>query len=519
MAEINSEVFLNKADLDLLYEVSTSIHSIHDLDEMLRNVLSKVKEVFQIEGASIALHDRKRKELYFIRTVEEQRGGGAQKMAQMRFADDYGVAGWVLREQKAVLIPDVSRDERFTRQLDIQQTFDTRSMICVPLKTRKGVIGVLYALNKQFAEFDRKDLRLLEILSGPIAVSIENARLYGEIKQYATSLEKENLRLKTECQARFNMQGIIGASVSMQRVFALLEKVIGTDTTVLIQGETGTGKELLAKVIHYNGPQKDRPFVAENCGGLSENLLESEIFGHVKGAFTGAIADKKGLFELAKGGTVFLDEISDMPYAMQTKLLRVLQDGQIRPVGGSEYRRVDFRLISSANRDLLQEVKTGKFREDLFYRIQVFPVVLPPLRERKEDIPLLAVHFLAEHAARLDRPVARLTPPALEILMQFDWPGNVRELQNEIERALTLAGDESEITEAYLSERIKQFADYDGSSGAGPVTIQEATARMELKMVKDALRKSGGNRSQAARMLGLTRQGLLNKIRRYEIEL
>jgi len=519
MTEINSEVSLSKEDLDLLYEVSTSIHSIRDLDEMLRNVISKIRDVFQIEGSSIALHDRKHKELYFIRTVEEQSGGASHKMEEMRFPDDYGVAGWVLREQKPVLIPDVSRDERFTRQLDIQQRLDTRSMICVPLKTRKGVIGVLYAINKQFAEFEQKDLRLLEILSGSIAVSIENAKLYGEIKQYATSLEKENLRLKTECQARFNVQGIIGSSTAMQRIFALLDKVIGTDTSVLIQGETGTGKELLAKVIHYNGPTKDRLFVAENCGGLSENLLESEIFGHVKGAFTGAIADKKGLFELANGGTVFLDEISDMPYAMQTKLLRVLQDGQIRPVGGSEYQQVKFRLISSTNRDLLQEVKMGRFREDLFYRIQVFPILLPPLRDRKEDIPLLAAHFLEEFAIRSKRPVARLTPGALEILMQFNWPGNVRELKNEIERALTLAGDESVITEAYLSERIRQAEDLDSPAGAPPATIQEATARVERKMVEDALRKSSGNRSEAARALGLTRQGLLNKIHRYKIEL
>ena len=519
MAEINPEVSLNKADLDLLYEVSTSIHSIHDLDEMLRNVLSKVRDVFQIEGASIALHDRKRKELFFIRTVEEQSGNAPQKMDEMRFPDDYGVAGWVLREQQPVLIPDVSKDERFTGQLDIQQNLDTRSMICVPLKTRKGVMGVLYALNKHHAEFSMKEMRLLEILSGTIAVSIENAQFYGEIQQYATSLEKENLRLKTECQARFNVQGIIGSSAAMQRVFALLDKVIGTGTTVLIQGETGTGKELLAKVIHYNGSTKDKPFVAENCGGLSENLLESEIFGHVKGAFTGAIADKKGLFELAKGGTVFLDEISDMPYAMQTKLLRVLQEYQIRPVGGSEYQRVEFRLISSTNRDLLQEVKEGRFREDLFYRIQVFPIVIPPLRERKEDIPLLVANFLEQFALKFTRPVARLTPGALEMLMQFDWPGNVRELQNEIERALTLAGDDGEITEAYLSERIKQSAEFDGLSDTPPATIQEATARVERKMVKDALRKSGGNRSQAARTLGLTRQGLLNKIRRYEIDI
>jgi Nif-specific regulatory protein len=381
------------------------------------------------------------------------------------------------------------------------------------------VLGVLYALNKQHAEFSIKEMRLLEILSGTIAVSIENAQFYGQIQKYATSLEKENLRLKTECQARFNVQGIIGSSAAMQRVFALLDKVIDTGTTVLIEGETGTGKELLAKVIHYNGPAGDKPFIAENCGALSENLLESEIFGHVKGAYTGAIADKKGMFELADGGTVFLDEISDMPFTMQTKLLRVLQEYQIRPVGGSEYQQVDFRLISSTNRDLLQEVKQGRFREDLFYRVQVFPIVIPPLRERKEDIPLLAAHFLEQFAFKFERPVSRLTPGALDILMQFDWPGNVRELQNEIERALTLAADDDQISEAYLSERIKQSADYDGLSGAPPATIHEATAQVERKMITDALRQSGGNRSQAARILGLTRQGLLNKIRRYEVNL
>jgi transcriptional regulator with GAF, ATPase, and Fis domain len=318
---------------------------------------------------------------------------------------------------------------------------------------------------------------------------------------------------------RFNVQGIIGSSGAMQRVFAMLEKVIGTGTTVLIQGETGTGKELFAKVIHYNGPLKDKPFVAENCGALSENLLESELFGHVKGAFTGAIADKKGLFELADGGTVFLDEISDMPHAMQTKLLRVLQEGQIRPVGGSRYHRVDFRLISSTNRDLYREVDKGNFREDLFYRIQVFPIVLPPLRERIEDIPLLAAHFFEKFAANLNRPIARLTPDALEILMQFDWPGNVREFENEIERALTLAGDDHDIKVEYLSDRIKNAADQKTGPDEIPTTIQEATARVERKMVADALRRTGGNRSQAARILGLTRQGLLNKIGRYEIKL
>jgi Nif-specific regulatory protein len=486
---------------------------------MLQKVLRKIKDVFQIEGASIALHDPDEKTLYFIRTVEEQQNGRHEQKDRMRFPDNYGVAGWVLRENKPVLIPDVTSDERFKNELDIQQDFPTRSMICVPLNTRSGVIGVIYALNKLHGEFIPKEVRLLEILSSTIAVSIQGVRFCGEIKQYADSLERENIRLKSEVRGRFNLQGIIGSSDAMQHVFALMEKVIDTPTTVLITGETGTGKELIAKMIHYNGPVKDKPFVAENCGALSENLLESELFGHVKGAFTGAIAAKKGLFELANGGTVFLDEIVDMPYTMQTKLLRVLQEGVIRPVGGSRYHKVNFRLISSSNRDLAEEVKKGHFREDLFYRIQVFPIVLPPLRERIEDIPLLASHFFEKFVKKLNKPQGRLSPRALQVLMQYDWPGNVRELQNEIERALTLAGDDREIKAEYISERMKAPGRHASPVTGTQVTLQEATAHLERQMVVKALRKTDGNRSQAARILGLTRQGLLNKIARYNIRI
>ena len=518
MATPNQDILLTDEDFNLLYEVSKSIHSIQDLTKLLQNILLKIKEVFAIEGASIALHDSEKKEFFFIRTVEEQSGIANSRMDQMRFPDDYGVAGWVLRENRSVLIPDVSRDERFSDQLGIQHDFITRSMICVPLKTRKESIGVLYALNKRHGEFTPKELRLLEILSGTIAIAIDNAKLYGEIRQYAASLEEENVRLQSEVQNRFNLQGIIGSSAPMRRVFELLNKVIGTPTSVLIQGETGTGKELLAKVIHYNSVLKEKPFIAENCGALSENLLESELFGHVRGAFTGAIVDKKGLFELADGGTVFLDEIADMPPAMQTKLLRVLQEGQVRPVGGSHYRQVNFRLITSSNRELLDEVKIGKFRDDLYYRVQVFPIKLPALRERKEDIPILAMHFLEKYAEKLNQPVARLTPWALELLMQFDWPGNVRELENEIERALTLAGGDREIQAGYLSEKITGPAGQDAINPANGMTLHEATERMERQMVARALQDTNGNRSKAARLLGLTRQGLLNKIARYKIE-
>ena len=317
----------------------------------------------------------------------------------------------------------------------------------------------------------------------------------------------------------FNVQGIIGSGAAMRNVFSLLEKVVNTETSVFIQGETGTGKELIAKVIHYNSSMKDKPFVAENCGALSENLLESELFGHVKGAFTGAITDKKGIFEMADGGTVFLDEIADMPYAMQIKLLRVLQEGQVRPVGGSQYRNVDFRLIASSNRDLQEEVQNGSFRNDLFYRIQVFPIVLPPLRDRKEDIPLLADHFLEKLSEKRKKSVSRLTPGALDLLMQYIWPGNVRELEHEIERAVTLAGEEPEISDSYLSEKIRGSIQQIPAKPEGHLSLQDATRQLERRMVTDALAKTRGNRSQAARLLGLTRQGLLNKIARYKIDM
>jgi Nif-specific regulatory protein len=505
-------------DFALFYEVSTSIHAVRDLDAMLRIILRKIKAAFRVEGASIALHDAERKEFYFIRTVEEERNGDRESMKRMRFPDHLGVAGWVLRENRPVIIPDVSRDNRFFKGLDLQESFVTQSMICLPLRTREGPIGVLYALNKLQGKFTPREARLLEILSGTIAIALENARLYTDLKQNASSLEQENRLLKSEVQGRFNLQGIIGSSPAMRRIFALLDKVVDTTTSVLIDGETGTGKELIARVIHYNGPLKDKPFLAENCGALSENLLESELFGHVRGAFTGAVADKKGLFELAHGGTVFLDEIGETPLLMQVKLLRVLQEGEIRPVGGSRYRKIVVRLIASTNRNLEEEVRKGNFREDLFYRIDVFRITLPPLRERREDIPLLADHFLRKFGRKLKRPTARLTPLALDFLTRFDWPGNVRELENEIERALTLAGRKGEIREEHLSSKISATSERGLPFEARGATLKEVTERMERRMVLETLQKTKGNRSRAAKILGLTRQGLLNKIARYNID-
>jgi Nif-specific regulatory protein len=512
------EFAFSNRELTLLHDVSASIQAFTDLDKLLRFILKKVKGAFNIEGASIALHDPENQEFYFIRTVEENLDE-SEIDSRMRFPDHYGVAGWVFRENKTVVIPDVSKDERFSNQLNLQQHFKTRSMICVPLATRKDRIGVLYVLNKIRGRFGDREARLLEILAGPIAISIENARLYGELRRHADALEVENLRLKSEVQNRFDLHGVIGSSPAMQKVFGLVEKVINTTTSVLIQGETGTGKELIARVIHYGGPLRDKPFVAENCGALSENLLESELFGHVKGAFTGAVSDKKGLFEMAAGGTVFLDEIADMPAAMQIKLLRVLQEGQVRPVGSSDIIDVDFRLIASSNRDLYQEVKKGRFRDDLYYRIQVFPIILPPLRERKEDIPALAAHFLENCARKFKTPVSRFTPTTLDMFARFGWPGNIRELQNEVERAVCLAGPDKEIGIDCLSEKITAIGQDEPLDDGKELTLQQTVERLEKKMIVDALRKSRGNRSAASRTLGLTRQGLLNKIGRYGIDI
>ncbi len=519
MERDHAEVQLTEEDLTLFYEVSNSIHVIRDLDDMLQNILLGIETVFRVEGASLALHDPERGEFYFIRTVEEDKNGDHDRKKKMRFPDHLGVAGWVLRERKPAIIPDVTKDDRFFKGIDIQQNFETRSMICLPLLTRKGLIGILYVLNKLNGEFTERDAKLLENLSGTIAIAIENAQLYGDLKQYATTLEQENLRLKSEVQSRFNLQGVVGSSPAMRKLFGLLEKVIETDTTVMILGDTGTGKELIAKVIHYNGPRKDMPFVAENCGALTESLLESELFGHVKGAFTGAVSEKKGLLEAADGGTVFLDEIGEMSPAMQVKLLRVLQEGQFRPVGGSQPREVDVRLVAATNRDLEEEVRKGNFREDLFYRVYVFPIVIPPLSQRREDILPLVEHFRKKLSKRFKGHPPRFSPLALDLLSRYDWPGNVRELENEVERAMTLAITEKEITEEHLSPKLKAPSErpvsIDGMTGA---TLQEVTESIEQRMIREALKETRGNKSGAARSLGLTRQGLLNKIARYNIQ-
>jgi len=513
------EYFISEKDLSLFREVVSSFHTIRDMDEILGVIFEKIKPIFNIEGASIALHDPSKKEFFFIRTVEDGLRVNFSDDAVLKFPEDRGIAGWVRKSGKSICINDVTTDKRFFSGFDAQEQFVTRSMICVPLRTRKGFIGVLYALNKIGGDFTERDRALFEILSETIAISLENARLYGDLKDHLHTLEREKRLLLSQVRARSGFDQIIGSSLPMRRMFELMDKVIDTSTTVLIQGETGTGKELIAKVIHYNGPYKDKPFVVENCGAMPENLLESEMFGHVKGAFTGAIADKKGLFEIANGGTVFLDEIGEMSLPMQVKLLRVLQEGQFRPVGSQKTRQVSFRLIASTNRDLAVETAKGNFREDLYYRINVFQITPPPLRQRKEDIMFLANHFLEKFARKNNKPSPRLAPEAINLMIDFDWPGNVRELENEMERAFAMAAGKATISSEFLSEKLKKpiYSHLAPRTSGTSGTLKEVIRQMEKRMIAETLNSTLGNKVKAAKMLGLSRQGLLNKISAYNI--
>ncbi|MFQ5902573.1 MAG: sigma-54-dependent transcriptional regulator [Candidatus Binatia bacterium] len=337
-------------------------------------------------------------------------------------------------------------------------------------------------------------------------LTMENQRLLRELQAANKRLKNENLYLKGEVERDFRFETIIGKSPAMGRVFDLVKKVIDSSVTVLLTGETGTGKGLIAHHIHYDGPRKERLFISQNCGALPETLLESELFGHKRGAFTGAVEDKKGLFEVANGGTVFLDEVSEMSPAMQVKLLQVLQDGRFRRIGDSEFREVDVRIISATNKDLEADVESGSFRADLYYRLSVFPIGMPPLRERSEDIPLLALYFLKKHSKKMNKQVTSFSQQAMEILCGYHFSGNVRELENLIERAVILSpGSQIELGEWLPKPR---------SSGRSTPTLEE----VERDQILERLQARSGNIRLVAKDLGISRTTLWRKRKEYQIE-
>lgn len=347
-----------------------------------------------------------------------------------------------------------------------------------------------------------------------------NRSLVAEIEETNRRLSDENLLLIQDAEKRYSFDQIIGESPIMNDVFILMRKVIPTDTTVLILGETGTGKELVARAIHTNGSRKTGMFVPQNCAALPDTLLESALFGHKKGAFTDAVSDKKGLFQMADGGTIFLDEITDTSKAFQQRLLRVLQEGEIHPLGSDKAVKVDVRVISASQKDLGEEVKQGRFRADLFYRLNVFPVTLPTLRERHSDIPILIEHFLRVFSQRLGKQINGISQEILSSLMVYPFPGNVRELENIIERAVVLAKDGSTLTEDQISLHSDQPLDFNLIfPGEEDKKLKSMVEALEKKAILQALQRWKGNISKAAKSLGLSRPGLYQKIDRYEIKM
>ncbi|MBL7716057.1 MAG: sigma 54-interacting transcriptional regulator [Bdellovibrionales bacterium] len=343
-----------------------------------------------------------------------------------------------------------------------------------------------------------------------------------EIVTFHTEISKREERitaLNTELGHRYRYDQMIGKSKPMQELYGMLDKIKNSDSTVLVQGENGTGKELIARAIHYNSARKDLPFVTVNCSAFNENLLDSELFGHVKGAFTGAIKDKKGLFEAANKGTLFLDEIGDMTLTMQVKLLRVLQEGTLLPVGGTGQIKVDVRVVAATNKDLKEMIEQGQFREDLYYRINVINLVVPSLRNRKEDIPILVDHFVAEGCKEKKVKPKILAKRAMEKILDYPWPGNIRELQNEIERLIVLSGDEDKVAAELLSPRIREFGEATKVQGVRVAgKLKDALEELEKTMIREGLKRTNWNKSRLAKELGISRAGLIMKVEKYGLD-
>jgi Nif-specific regulatory protein len=499
--------------MERLLDVSRGLSSILDLDSLLTRVVDAVIEITGMMRGFLMLVDDQGALRFRIGRDRE-----GDNLPESEFHVSMTVVSEVERKARSLYISDMPEEDRFKDQQSVVD-LDLKTAVCVPLQSGRYVTGILYADSKYLSEvFSERDMDLLEAYAGQAAVAIENAKLHGRLVDSKTTLERENIDLKQEVEKMYSLSGLVGRSKALRDIFDLVRKLDGVDSSVLIRGETGTGKELVAKALHQNSRRHERDFVPINCGALPENLLESELFGHKKGAFTGATEDKTGLFEVAHGGTLFLDEVAELPANLQVKLLRALQDGEIRRVGDSEIRKVDVRVISATNQDLEHLIAEGRFRQDLFFRLNVVPVTIPPLRERREDILPLAEHFIRKNAEKRQIEPPRLDPSAARALLQNAWKGNVRELENLIERAMALSGDARVIRREDLPVDATGPQVLGGAT-AVPGPLKTKVEAYERAIIAEALERSGGKVARAADELGLTRQSLHNKIKKYGIGL
>ena len=486
-------------ELEALNRVSQAVASTLEIDRILKIIVDEATTLTGAEQGSV-----------FV--IDEQAPGGMTTLLRgvppenhsLAHVIDSQLTGWIVHNKKSLVVADLANDDRFPGFKG--KEYPVKAALSVPLMVQDKVIGAINVSNRGEKAFTEDDVRIVSILCSQSAQLLENARLCERISQ-------ENIYLKKEVEKRYQFGELLGQSPGMQKVFALLERIVSSEANVLIHGESGTGKELVARAIHYSGPRKENRFVAVDCGALPESLLESELFGYVKGAFTGAVRDKRGLFEEADGGTLFLDEVSNMVLPVQGKLLRAIQEKEIRPVGATTTKKVDVRIVSASSPDLFSLVQGEKFREDLYYRLNVVALDMPPLRERREDIPILAHHFLKRFANAASKRVRAFTSDAMSLLEAYGWPGNVRELENVVERALALAADEDEaIGPELLPGQIIGSVETVGPGRAE--SLNEALERLKRRMVLAALEKHDGNKTKAAESLGISRLGLSKMLKK-----
>jgi Nif-specific regulatory protein len=497
-------------ELDVLRIVSRLLAERSGQQELLAEALAVLETKLGMRRATVMLLSANGEELL----VEATRNGESGQADDLRYRFGEGITGTVAQRRQSAIVPRVANEPGFVNRIHKRsaQESDETSFLCVPITLDGEAIGTLSVdVPTQPPEILQELARLLEIVASMIAYDAKSRRRAAWARQ---SLEAENLRLRSALGERFRPENIVGNSKLMLGVYQRIHQVAASDTTVLIRGESGTGKELVASAIHYASRRRGKPFVKVNCAALSENLLESELFGHEKGAFTGALYERTGRIGEAEAGTFFLDEIGDFSPAIQVKLLRVLQEREYERVGSNKTCKADVRVIAATNRDLETLVERSQFRQDLYYRINVVPLFLPPLRERRNDILLLADYFVGKYAQRMAKNVARISTPAINMMYAYHWPGNVRELENCIEYAVLMASDG--VIHGHNLPPTLQMPESAKPGHDG--TLKTQVGLLERDLIVDALKCSGGNMAAAARQLGITPRMIRYKVKNFGID-
>ena len=491
--------------LSLLHEASTLLDEASDTSTSMRPILEALSRHMDVECATLTVLNRRTSEIL----VHEAIGLSADQRERGKYRLGEGITGRVVQTGEPVVVPSITAEPLFLGRARPLKDRPEREMafVCVPVRLDNETIGALSAERPYGPDFEfDEDIRILSILASLIAHVVR----VGQFAEEEKALMDENRRLRRELADRYRPSNVVGNSREMEPVYEMIGQVAQSDATVLIRGESGTGKELIANAVHYGSRRSGAPFVRVNCAALPESLIESELFGHEKGSFSGAVQQKEGRFERASGGTIFLDEIGDLKNAVQLRLLRVLQEREFERVGGTKVLTADVRVVAATNRPLERDMEDGRFRADLYYRLNVFPIHMPPLRDRRTDIILLADHFIEKYSRRHDRSIVRLSTPAIDLLMAYHWPGNVRELENAIERAVLLA--DGKVIHARLLPPSLQMAKIDDGR-SGPLNVQLAV--LEKELIVDALKMNKGNRAAAARQLGLTERIMGLRVEKY----